>query len=670
MLHLQEEEREGLLLLVDFEKAFDSLEWSFIDRTLTYFNFGESVRKWVKIFYTDITSAIAYNGHLSAFFPVSRGVRQGDPLSPYLFILCVELLADGIKTNPNIKGVKIKDTEFLIGQYADDTFFTLDGSESSLHHCLNTLELFTECSGLKVNIDKTKAIWLGSKSNSTETMCSGRKLNWETSETFVVLGITFSTDLHQIPNLNYNKKFEEIKQLLESWSWRHLSIQGKIQVIKSLAVPKIVHLLSSLPSPDNNSFHQMETLFYSFIWSNKRDKIARKTIINTKENGGLKMIDIRTFDKALKISWVKKICDENFQADWKKFHYSVFGSWTDVWFLNKKSIKQLAVSLSNPFWTDVLKSWAEYINDPRNAIDFLKQPLWNNLSITISKKPVCRPNWEAKGIRYINDIVDQAGQFLTHEAINQKFNLNCNFLEVYSIVSAIPKPWKKAIKDNGDRLEHVKSLKIEELLKSKQKTTKVTYNAILQSVASKPIKAQRRWCDELSIPNIKWETYYCIPFNCTVQTKLQSFQYKIFHRILATNKFLMKIGTLDSDKCTFCREEPESIVHLFWHCNTVQYLWDTLSSWVAEKTGIIIFLSQSTVVLGYREKNCMNNSINFIILVFKYYIYKSKLEGCPIVFNSFQKYLQYMYNIEKLTAKIYTNTRFEAQWRNFKNLFI
>ena len=151
------------------------------------------------------------------------------------------------------------------------------------------------------------------------------------------------------------------------------------------------------------------------------------------------MIDIHTFDKALKISLVRKICDENLQADLKKLRNSIFGSWNDIWLLNKKSIKQHAVFLGNPFWTDILKSWAEYTSDPSNAIDFLKQPLWNNLNITIIKKPVCRPNWEAKGIRYINDIVDQGGQFLTHKAINQKFNLSCNFLEAYSIVSAIRK---------------------------------------------------------------------------------------------------------------------------------------------------------------------------------------------------------------------------------------
>ena len=123
---------------------------------------------------------------------------------------------------------------------------------------------------------------------------------------------------------------------------------------------------------------------------------------------------------------------------------------------------------------------------------------------------------------YFIDQLYSISGVLKKNTFNQKFNLSCNFLEAYSIVSAIPKSWKNAIKDYGDRLEIVKSLKIEELLKSKQKTTKVAYNAILQSVASEPTKAQTRWCDELSIPDIEWKTYYRIPFCCTVQTKLQS----------------------------------------------------------------------------------------------------------------------------------------------------
>ena len=83
----------GLLLFLDFEKAFDTLECAFIYKTLRYFNFGPSLIKWIKVFYCNIESCVLNNGWASNFFQLSRGVRQGCPLSPYIFILSVDVMA-------------------------------------------------------------------------------------------------------------------------------------------------------------------------------------------------------------------------------------------------------------------------------------------------------------------------------------------------------------------------------------------------------------------------------------------------------------------------------------------------------------------------------------------------------------------------------------------------
>ena len=123
----------GLLVLLDFEKAFDSLEWNFIENALSFFGFGESIIQWFKTFYTDISSYILYNGHLSDVFKIQRGVRQGDPLSPYLFILCVELLSASLKAHPDIQGLEINNTEYLISQYADDSTLIFGEDEVSLN---------------------------------------------------------------------------------------------------------------------------------------------------------------------------------------------------------------------------------------------------------------------------------------------------------------------------------------------------------------------------------------------------------------------------------------------------------------------------------------------------------------------------------------------------------
>jgi hypothetical protein len=108
-------------ILLDFEKAFDSVEWNFIRKSLEFLRFGPSIIHWFKTFYHNSESCVLNNGHLSKCFKIECGVRQGDPLSPYLFILSVELISAAIKFHPNINGIKIDDSEFLISQYADDS---------------------------------------------------------------------------------------------------------------------------------------------------------------------------------------------------------------------------------------------------------------------------------------------------------------------------------------------------------------------------------------------------------------------------------------------------------------------------------------------------------------------------------------------------------------------
>ena len=90
---------QGILLFVDFEKAFDTLEWSFISKTLEAFNFRNKFKKWFNVFYSNVQSSVINGGFMTNYFEITRGVRQGCPLSPSLFILAVELLALKIREN-------------------------------------------------------------------------------------------------------------------------------------------------------------------------------------------------------------------------------------------------------------------------------------------------------------------------------------------------------------------------------------------------------------------------------------------------------------------------------------------------------------------------------------------------------------------------------------------
>ena len=114
----------------------------------------------IKLLNTDAKLCAIQHGVFSEFFKVGRGCRQGDPVSPYLFNLCVEILGILFRNNNDIKGIKIKKLEYRISQYADDTCIYLDGTTKSLKKTLDLLDQFSKYSGLKPNISKTQLMYL------------------------------------------------------------------------------------------------------------------------------------------------------------------------------------------------------------------------------------------------------------------------------------------------------------------------------------------------------------------------------------------------------------------------------------------------------------------------------------------------------------------------------
>ena len=122
--------------MIDFEKAFDSAAWSFIEKSLTAFNFGKDIKRWISTFYANIKSCMSLNGQCSGWFDVKRGTRQGDPLSPYLFLICAEILSVLVRQNKSIGGIKILDEKILLPQFVDDPilFNFFDGKRESFMH--------------------------------------------------------------------------------------------------------------------------------------------------------------------------------------------------------------------------------------------------------------------------------------------------------------------------------------------------------------------------------------------------------------------------------------------------------------------------------------------------------------------------------------------------------
>ena len=118
--------------------------------------------------------------------------------------------------------------------------------------------------------------------------------------------------------INYQEKKEKISKILSCWLLRRLTLLGKVAIIKSLAASQLVYIMSSLPS-SQSYLKEIHQLLYNFLWDGRGDKIKRSVMLNEYKDGGLKMLDIRSFNYALKSKWVKKYLDDNNQAKWKLF---------------------------------------------------------------------------------------------------------------------------------------------------------------------------------------------------------------------------------------------------------------------------------------------------------------------------------------------------------------
>ena len=377
----------GFILLLDFEKAFDSISWKYINKVLRFFNFGENLIKWITIFCNNFQLCVIQNGFFSKFFKIGRGCRQGDPVSSYIFLLCVEIMGIMIRNDKNIKGITILKHNYKVLQYADDTALLLDGTQYSLKNALSLIGQFSKFSGLKPNYNKTVCIKIGPLRFSDITCCEEYCLNWS-QEPFKFLGIHFSVDLSEMVEMNYSKVICKAKNLIKSWSRRQLSTLGRITVIKSLVLPLFTHIFMALPNPNDNLIKEIEKIFFSYIWNNKNEKIARKNIIQNFRKGGLKMISVKSFMNSIKITWIRRIFYNPNSDDiaWiNLLNDNLCENLMNFLIFGNEFLKNLESKIDNSFWKDVFRAYYSLRELCEQEFSFF-QPLWHNKLIKGNKK--------------------------------------------------------------------------------------------------------------------------------------------------------------------------------------------------------------------------------------------------------------------------------------------
>ena len=663
---LKKKKKEGLIVLADFEKAFDSVEWGYLDKVLTAYNFGENFRSWFKTLYNDSESCVINCGHFSEFFKLQRGCRQGDPLSPFLFLLAIEPLAMAMKNNTEIQEIKIGEEHYKIGQYADDTFLLLKGDEKSLRCAIQTFQKFHQCSGLKLNMEKTIVAWLGAKKLSKDQIGTDLNLQWTSS--FKLLGIHFNTqDIKSIHNLNLTSKLEEISSTLIQYKRRNLSIIGKVTVVKTLVLPKMIHILSVLPSPEDAFINRLNEMISQFIWNTKRGKVDRNLLAQNYEVGGLKLTHLRSQIDALKIRWVKYLILEN--SEWTNILQTVSGidDCESLLSLDPKSINVIANRISNPFWKEVLTAWAKLVKSyfveetqTQKILNFTLKGAWyiQNPNLEHLLAPL-----KDLGCERIGDLYNRDMKLIEYEEFQRKF-LDLNFLDYASLVSSIPKNWKRQmarLPQKPDLIEPDLQYKII----TQDKTCKFAYQVFINDLQVRKTYEQKWQNSILDITEDCWNIFNSLAFKCTQNTKLQAFQYKLIHRILGVRKLLKYCNITQDDTCIWCNEDPETLMHLFISCPVARSFWNDIKDWL--EPYLDVSLNSKEIIFGKPN----DDTFNHIVLAVKYYMFQcSYIQVSPNIVGA-KNSIKLEMTVEEQIAKrsVKAGNVFQRKWGLLRGAF-
>ena len=199
----------GFILQADLEKAFDSVSHKFLFNVLQNLGFGNYLINIIKVAFNGCMSFANINGHLSSPIYLLRGLHQGSPLSPVLFLLVSQVLNNKLDGNPDIKGLTISGTHILTSLFADDTDLFIEPSMECVNAAIDELIKFGRYSGCKPNISKTKCIPLGAAKSNSELLQSLEDQHGSSDNNFIIhsftaLGITFNnwSTVNRICELN------------------------------------------------------------------------------------------------------------------------------------------------------------------------------------------------------------------------------------------------------------------------------------------------------------------------------------------------------------------------------------------------------------------------------------------------------------------------------------
>ncbi|KAJ4818146.1 RNA-directed DNA polymerase (reverse transcriptase)-related family protein [Rhynchospora pubera] len=527
-------------LKVDLSKAFDRMRWSFIFSVLKMHGMPPNYIRWITACVTSARFSILVNGSADGFIQPTNGLRQGCALSPYLFILAIDVLSRLLQFMVNegqLKGVKIARGSPVLTSlmYADDLLIFGEASYEEVIELNNTLALFCEISGQEIGEDKS---WIWFSNNTPNhirefTVHTFRAKLATRAEVYLGSPITATRLTDFCPLLN------KIEHKLQNWKSALLSQAGKMVLIKSVVEPTMLYAMQTSVLP-KSVLKKIQSRIRSFFWNNGTEKrmslLAWKHITVPKNQGGLGLKDLVKFTTSVHMKYLWHLASGT-EALWVHIIKTKYLQRADLW-----STKRTA--RCTPMWRailavrPVLKGNIRWQIENGKKCGAIGQP-WHDLW------PHYVPHNAAQRRLKLADLVGEQGIGWNTEKLIQAFDFHG------ALYIALTFPSGPSLTDRTDRLIFTPA-------KNGAFTIKEAYKLLIQAPMVPP--------GQNNIYNIIWNTPNILP-------RSRLFIWKAVRNALPVDHILSSRINKTAQGCALCGYRREDVVHTLFKCPRAQQVW-------------------------------------------------------------------------------------------------
>lgn len=541
--------RKGAMILkIDLHKAFDSVSWSFLREVLLHFNFPVKLVDLIMFSITSSKLTILWNGESLPSFAPGRGLRQGDPLSPYLFILVMEKLSHMIHSTVDSKlwkPLKLSRGGYALSHlfFADDLMLFAEASSVQMDIIQQLLQQFASQSGLQLNVGKSKLFISKNISDARARALSQQSGIPLTADLGMYLGVPIRHGRNSASSYQYI--IDKIRSKLANWKLRSLSLAGRRILIQSVTSTIATHTMQSTMLPVSVT-NQIDRINRDFLWgdmdpSHHRPHLLQWDVVcQAKDRGGLGLRKARQMNSALiaKLAW--------------KMGTNPVSPWCQA--LTKKYLQNCSF-WDAPRLPTSSKQWRDILDSRKILTKGLVWQPGNDSTLSFWNTPWAAPKPLAElspGQHANSDFTS-----LQVKDVIQDGSWNLELLSLLlpsSLVDVIRATLPPQEGDVRDRC-------LWYLSKHGEFTVSSAYNALMEECSVSPKEPSR------------WNWLWLLP--CAGKIKL--FIWTVLHARLFTNSYRFYRHIADSDLCPRCGEEEETTLHLLRDCSSSKDVWRLLA---------------------------------------------------------------------------------------------